>query len=94
MTIHEIVNQLFHLSVNSRFNGDTFTRQELEGYIRKAFIPNRIKEPLFMSIRLNDSDSDWLFTVDRFSDSSDGFDYYIPDTREEEKRLYTVKSGG
>jgi hypothetical protein len=29
----------------------------------------------------------WFFTVDRWGDGPDGFDYTIPDTREQEARI-------
>jgi hypothetical protein len=90
MTIHEISNQLHHLSVDGFFNGEKFTKQELEHYIHNCFSKGLLKleNRLVMEIRLRDGE--WLFTVDRFSNSTDGFDYYIPDTREQENHIWTL----
>lgn len=37
MTIHELSNQLYNLSVAGYFNGEKFTRRQLENHIASAF---------------------------------------------------------
>ena len=90
MTIHEIATQLHRSSLGGHFNGEKFTKQELEHYIHNCFSKGllRLENRLVMEIRLRDGE--WLFTVDRFSNSTDGFDYYIPDTREQENHIWTL----
>lgn len=89
MTIHEISTQLFNLSVDHHFNGERFTKRQLEFYIANAMRNSdnlKIRDRFVMEIHLKDGS--WLFTVNKFSNESDGFDYYIPDTREQEARLW------
>ena len=87
MTIREITTQLYDLAVGHTLNGKTWTKQELEHYIRTMFTGSlKLDNAVAMEISL--PDGKWLMTIDRFSDANDGFDYYIPDTREQEKRIW------
>lgn len=79
MTINEISNQLYNLSVGHYFNGEKFTKTELKHYISNML---RTSDRVVMEITL--MDGRWYFTVDRFANRKDGYDYYIPDTREHE----------
>ncbi len=85
MTIHEISNQLHNLSVAGYFNGEKFTKRELEHVIAQSFRPEvqlKAGNRLVMEIALRDGR--WLFTVNKYADRPDGYDYTIPDTREQE----------
>lgn len=89
MTITEVTKQLFDLSADNRFNGERFTRQELKHYITNMMRNSetlKIQNRIVMEINLKDGT--WLFTVDKFSDTPDGYDYWIPDTREQEARIW------
>lgn len=88
MTINEITNQLYNLSVGGYFNGEKFTKAQLKNYITDML---RTSDHLVMEIALKDGR--WYFTVDRFNNHSDGYDYYIPDTRSKELRIreYLIK---
>ena len=89
MTIHDISTQLHDLSVGGFFNGEKFTKRELHNYITNMFRPEagplKAGHRLVMEIAL--PDGRWFFTIDRFADMPDGFDYYIPDNREQEARV-------
>lgn len=88
MTIHEITNQLHSMAVDHRINGEQVTKQWLESYLNRMMRnadQNKIRNSVVMEITLRDGN--WLFEVSRFSDAPDGFDYYIPDTREQESRI-------
>lgn len=88
MTIREVARQLHDLSVGGYFNGIKFTRKELERNLADVFRPGtqlRAGNRYVMEIAL--PDGRWLFTVNRYGDKSDGFDYTIPATREEEQRI-------
>ena len=80
MTIHELVNQLHGLSVGGYFNGEKFSKSRLTDYIRKMLSGRHNR--LIMEISL--PDGRWFFTVNRFSQANDGYDYYIPNNRENE----------
>lgn len=81
MTKLELVNQLVDLSVNSTFNGETFGKKRLYAYISKMC--HNIGDSVVMNISL--LDGDWYFRINRYS--ACGFDYYIPETREQELRI-------
>ena len=84
MTIQYIASQLHSLSVGGYFNGEKRSKQWLETYISDAFRSQlKLGNRLVMEIAL--PDGQWLFTVDRHAD---GFDYWIPDNRDQEARLY------
>lgn len=82
MTIREISKQLHQLS-HGIINGEHFTIRELE---RTISMWMRGSKRYICEITL--ADSSWLFSIDRFADAADGYDYYIPDTREQEERLW------
>ena len=85
MTIKHLSEQLYALSVGGFFNGEKFTKAELLDYIKGVFRPELNARRWVMEIAL--PDGRWLFTINRYSDSADGFDYFIPATREQEKAL-------
>lgn len=91
MTIYELSTQLHNSSVGGYFNGQKFSRRELERYIRLSFRPEvslKLGNRLVMEIAL--PDGRWFFTVNRYSDASDGFDYTIPEDREQEAKLLSL----
>ena len=91
MTIHTLSTQLHNLSVGGYFNGEKFTVKELEGYISSMFRPGvtlKAGNRLVMEISL--PDGRWFFFITRFSDKPDGFDYTIPENREEEARIKSL----
>ena len=93
MTIHEVSAQLYNLSVAGYFNGEKFTKRQLELYIANSFRPEvhlKAENRLVMEIAL--PDGRWYFTVNRFSDKPDGFDYTIPDDREQEGKIKALLS--
>lgn len=91
MTIREISTQLHSLSVGGYFNREKFTRQQLHGYITGMFregVKLAIRNTLVMEIAL--PDGWWYFTITRWGDGPDGYDYYIPDKREDSDRIYKL----
>lgn len=94
MTLHNIASQLHKLAVDGRINGEHFTEAELERALRhwmRDAEHNAIKNAFVLEIVLKDGA--WLAEVSRFDESADGFDYWIPDTREQEARLYEALLG-
>lgn len=88
MTIHEVATQVHRLAVDHRINGMKVTKQWLESYLNKMMRSadqNKILNSVVMDIELRDGD--WLFEVFRYSDAPDGYDYDIPDSREEERQI-------
>lgn len=87
MTVREVATQLCEISTDGKFNGEKFTRRELADYIHNMFRGElKLGNRFVMSMVLKDGE--WLFAVDRFADRADGYDYWIPDTREQEQELW------
>ena len=92
MTLHDIATQLHNLT-DGRINGEHFTKHELESNLRRWMRHselNKLAGRLVIEISL--PDGKWLATVDQHSDGADGYDYFIPDTREQESILWTQLS--
>lgn len=90
MTLHEMSAQLKSLAVNGQINGlKSCTRQWIEQYIKTMFRDAPNGKQIFMTILLPDRPQEWLFEVERFDNSPDGWFYYLPETEEQEQRLFT-----
>lgn len=88
MTIHEVTNQLLNLSLAGYFNGEKFTKAELEHYISTMFKAGGLKLHNRIVMEITLPDGGWLFTINKYSDAANGFDYTIPDTRGQEAALW------
>lgn len=89
MTIHEVASSLHGLSVGGYFNGERFTVSRLENQIAALFRGTpKGGNRLVFQIAL--PDGWWYFNVSRFADRPDGYDYYIPETREQEERVKAI----
>ena len=87
MTIHDVASQLHSLSKDHRFNGVKHSVKSLERYISTMFrTPLKGGNKLVMDISL--PDRGWMFYVIEYAPGE--FDYYIPDTREQEKRVIAI----
>lgn len=88
MTLHEVSTQLYNLTIDGFVNGEQFTKHQLEAILRKWMQnPEQLKIKNRLVIELCLPDGRWFATVDRFADQADGYDYYIPETREQEQRI-------
>lgn len=101
MTIREIANQLYDLSIDGWFDREQFTRSELEQRIRSQFrgeVGFAVPHTMLFEIAL--PDGWWLFTITHFGDKADEYGYCIPETRDQENKLWrqfvdgVVRKGG
>lgn len=81
MTKTELTAQLMNLAVNNTFNAGRFSMKRLNTYISKMC--RNVGDKLYMEISL--PDGCWLFSITQYADGE--WDYYIPDTREQETKL-------
>ena len=81
MTINEIAGQLHKMSKGHVF-GRRYTKRELESKLRLT-MARRNEYTGIITL----ADGEWLFSLSKFGDKADQFDYYIPDTREQETEL-------
>jgi len=86
MTLREISNQLYSLSVDGFFNHEKFAKSQLYDHLSTMFCDKPdTGSAIIMEIAL--PDGWWIFSVSRYSRAADGFSYFIPDTREQESRI-------
>ena len=83
MTIKEVVNQLYDLSVGGYFNGEKFTKTRLTTYITNMF---KTGNNLVLQIAL--PDGRWFFKINKFAKNE--YDYTIPDTRTQEQKIKAI----
>jgi len=83
MTLREVVNQVYDLSVDGYFNRIKFTKQEFSLYVWRMM---RTTNKLIFEIAL--PDGWWYMSINRWNDNSKQYDYYIPDTKEDSEKLY------
>lgn len=79
MTLREVASQVHALS-HGRVNGEKFTKREL-----KNVFTMWMRESTRYIGEITLADGNWLFALGRYADE---YDYWIPDTREQEQRLY------
>ena len=85
MTLHEVVNQVYALSVAGYINREKFTKKRLFDYCKSLLrdgTHNAIPNSVALEIALPDG---WWFMLVQRWPRGNGYDYYIPDTREQEK---------
>ena len=82
MTITEIAKQLNELTIAHYINGEKFTYKRLETYIRKMLATS---DSFILEICMGDGR--WLTKIRRYGNKADQYDYFIPDTREQEEKL-------
>ena len=81
MTIKEIAHHLHSIAVSDQ---QSPTKLQLTTYLSEIFRGNDTKSFIF---ELALPDGWWHCKIVKYADRPDGYDYYIPETREQEKRL-------
>lgn len=84
MTLHEVTDQIFSLSLGHIINSEKFSKQRLEKQIVMLTRPETGSNWYIFEICL--PDGKWMAEVTQFRAGE--FDYYIPDTREQEAFLW------
>ena len=79
MTLHEVANQIHDLTAGT-INGEHFTKTEFNTTLRRWM---GLGEQMIFELTL--PDGRWLCKV---YEIRDGYDYFLPDTREQERELY------
>ena len=81
MTLNEVTNSVYNLSVAGYFNGEKHSREWLHNYI-KTFTRSIGKSYIF---EISMPDGRWFMSVVQYAAGE--YDYYIPDTRDQERLL-------
>jgi len=82
MTLNDITTQLYDLAVGGYFNREKFTKRRLRTVLA-CFLREEVGTRFTMEIAL--PDGWWLCEVTR---GEHGYDYLIPDTREQEEVIW------
>lgn len=88
MTLHEVSSQIYNLTLGGFINGEKFTKRQFESAVARWMRDadhNKIKNAFVLEVCLRDGR--WLCEILKYADRPDGYDYYIPDTREQEQVL-------
>jgi hypothetical protein len=90
MTILEVINQLYELSVDGFFNMEHFTKDRFHrqcvALLRGTGREINGKPVIVQMIKL--PDKWWYFYIIEYAPKQ--YDYYIPDTPEQEKRVIAI----
>ena len=88
MTLHEATNRLFDHALLGYINGEKFTKDRLYKQVASAFRDEvSLKIPHTYVLEVCLPDGRWFCSINHYAQKPDGFDYFIPDNREQEKRL-------
>jgi hypothetical protein len=87
MTIKEVCKQIYDLSVGGYFNGEKFTLERLTNQIKSMF-KGQLKGGNRLVQQIALPDGWWYFYIVEYEKGQ--FDYYIPDTREQEKKVIAI----
>ena len=90
MTIREVCNQLFDLSVGGYFNGEKFTIERLIKQTENMFRGSSPKGGNRVVWQIALPDGWWHFTITKYGNRPDEWGYYIPETREQEKKIIDI----
>lgn len=80
MTIKEVIDQVYGLSVGGYFNREKFSKKQFAEYVGRML---RSGDKHILEIAL--PDGWWYMEIERFAYHE--YDYYIPDSRVAEQRL-------
>lgn len=87
MTIREVSDQIYDLT-GGKINEQLFCKERLYKNIQTWFKDcehNKIKNGVVIHAEL--MDGGWYCLLTKYSNNIDGYDYYIPETREDEHKL-------
>ena len=88
MTLHDVSSQLYNITLDGFINGEQFTKHQFESALVKWMQTaehNKIKNTHVLEISL--PDGRWFCEVIKYADRPDGYDYFIPENREQEQKL-------
>ena len=84
MTLKDVTNSIINISVGGYVNGEKFSKTRLYNYLNAMFRAN--DDPDFIRVEMPDG---WWYTkVYKVHNLKGFYDYYLPDTREQEKELF------
>lgn len=88
MTKADVMRQVYNLSVNGTFDGEHLSFTKFKSVVEDMLEHTKEKSNLFdcAVIKIKLPDGVWNMSITRFCDGT--WDYFIPETREEERKVY------
>ena len=88
MTKAEVMRQVYNLSVNGTFDGEHLSFTKFKSVVEDTLERDKKKDEIFsvVEMKIKLPDGVWNMSITRFCDGS--WDYFIPETREEERKVY------
>lgn len=83
MTLTQTINEIYDLTIAGYINGEKFTKTEFKRNMKHFFNDLGFQKYI---IEVSLPDGRWLCKITKFSNGE--FDYFLPETREQEKHLY------
>jgi hypothetical protein len=81
MTLTEVTNQIYDLTIAGYINGEKFTKKEFKDAMHHWFLT---KSQFIIEVSL--PDGRWLCKIAYIGNGE--WDYFLPETRKQEERLY------
>lgn len=89
MTLHETLKSVYGLTVAGHINREKMSLKTFEGYVKNLFRGNtKLSNRVVVEIAL--PDGWWLCEIVRYADRADGYGYNLPETREQEQRIWNA----
>lgn len=85
MTLTEVTNQIYDLTIAGYINDVKFTKREFHDYTKHFFNHVGVQKHIIQIAMLDGKK--WLCKITKFSNGEYG--YYLPETKEQEKHLYS-----
>ena len=84
MTKSEVLKQVYNLPVNGNFNHDSgWSYNKFKSFVEEKFKENPEKQSIIMEIEL--PDGWWALKIEKIKNGL--WDYFIPDTKEENEMV-------
>ena len=88
MTLRQVADSLYEMTIAGYVNDTKYSRSGFCSALEEWMLfPESLKIKNRLVLQLSLPDGRWMATVNKFSDSADGYDYTIPADREEEAAL-------
>lgn len=86
MTLNEIAKQLESLTIDNFFNREKMPRHWIGNQLNTHFVRGKSNRPFVVEVAL--PDGWWFVKVYKVPNVPNCYDYYIPETREENEALW------
>ena len=88
MTLHQVANRLYDLTIDGFINGIRLSRKEFTNtLVEWATSSGAFRLRNKFPVQLDLPDGKWYVCINRYGTGRDSYDYWMPDNREQERLL-------